>query len=77
MNIMKAVLPHHYPSIQVELLSRVHSSDYIAFVNSLSHQLQLQASADSNDAMPFTPQVQKQLYHQSGIVNRPVKVAFV
>lgn len=50
----------------VDLLSRVHSSDYITFVNNLSHNLQQQTQQNGIMEMPFTPQVQKILYHQSG-----------
>ena len=48
-----------FQKADVELLQRVHSSEYIAFVNSLSKQLQ-NDSGDSNakkSAVAFTPQV--------------------
>lgn len=52
----------------VELLSRVHSPDYITFVNNLTKQLQDKVDSRGNSAaapIPFTPQVQKFIYHQT------------
>lgn len=49
-----------FEKADVELLQRVHSSEYIAFVNSLSKQLQNNGDTDiKKAAVAFTPQVQK------------------
>ena len=55
----------------VTLLGRVHSPEYIAFVNMLSKQVQQEAQDNSDDApapppiLPFTPQVQRFVKRQS------------
>jgi acetoin utilization deacetylase AcuC-like enzyme len=59
----------------VELLQRVHSAEYIAFVNQLSKQVQpspsmindgrmASNSMNYNKLLAFTPQVQKAIFHQ-------------
>lgn len=53
-----------FDKADVTLLGRVHSPDYLAFVNDLSKKVQSEKS--SNDtAVPFTPQVQRHLMRQS------------
>ena len=47
----------------VELLSRVHSPEYITFVDNLSKQLQQKSGNDQ--PVPFTPQLQRILLRQS------------
>lgn len=49
----------HFDKAPVELLSRVHSPEYIAFVDKLSKQMQLKSAAGA--VVPFTPQVQKEV----------------
>ena len=49
----------------VELLSRVHSPEYITFVDSLSKQMQRPSGADEATPVPFTPQVQRFLLNQN------------
>jgi len=41
----------------LELLSRVHSADYLTFVNDLSKELEQRQSSRGNQAIPFTPVV--------------------
>jgi acetoin utilization deacetylase AcuC-like enzyme len=49
----------------VELLSRVHSPEYITFVDTLSKQLQQSIGSDTFTAsVPFTPQVQRFMQNQ-------------
>lgn len=50
----------HFEKASLQLLHRVHSSEYIAFVDSLSQQIQ---STDLT-TVPFTPQVQQKILHQ-------------
>ena len=47
-------ISNQFEKAHVELLSRVHSPDYIAFVNALSKQVQESGKA-STAAVPFTP----------------------
>lgn len=47
----------------VELLSRVHSAEYITFVDNLSKQLQQSTGPDR--PLPFTPQIQRVLLRQN------------
>ena len=49
----------------VELLSRVHSPEYITFVDSLSKQLQRPNGSDEATPVPFTPQLQRFLLNQN------------
>ncbi|CAM9456091.1 unnamed protein product, partial [Phaeothamnion confervicola] len=53
----------NFERASVEALTRVHSADYIKFVDNLSRQLE----EGGNDAMavPFTPQVQKGMLHKA------------
>ncbi len=53
----------HFDKAPVELLSRVHSAEYIAFVDKLSKKMQQQLANSGNDpvVVPFTPQVQKEV----------------
>jgi len=51
----------HFDKAPVELLSRVHSPEYIAFVDKLSKQMQQKAAAGTGTVVPFTPQVQKEV----------------
>ena len=56
----------HFKKASVEMLSRAHSAEYIAFVDSLSKQVQQQETQDNNNStVPFTPQVQKMIQGQS------------
>ena len=61
-------LSSEFQKASLELLGRVHSAEYIRFVNTLSQQVKMQtASANGTDSvpppppLPFTPQVQKLL----------------
>lgn len=60
-------ISNQFQKAQVELLSRVHCPTYIAFVNTLSKKVQESASASASTAhvVPFTPQVQMQMFHQN------------
>eukprot|EP01038_Epipyxis_sp_PR26KG_P004993 gene4993-6978_t len=53
----------------VELLGRVHSPEYIAFVNNLSKQIKQSAEEAEGKLkqvpVPFTPQVQRAIMHQT------------
>jgi SHAQKYF class myb-like DNA-binding protein len=53
-----------FDKARVELLGRVHSPDYIAFVDSLSKQVQSDPKQIEGHTVPFTPQVQKTVLHQ-------------
>ncbi|CAM9162818.1 unnamed protein product, partial [Ectocarpus fasciculatus] len=54
-----------FEKADVELLQRVHSPEYIAFVNSLSKQLQTSGENEAKKpAVAFTPQVQKTMLGQ-------------
>jgi acetoin utilization deacetylase AcuC-like enzyme len=61
-----------FDKADVALLGRVHSADYLSFVNALSkqvqlldqQQLQLGNHQHQHVALPFTPQVQKHLLHR-------------
>ena len=54
-----------FEKADVELLQRVHSPEYIAFVNSLSKQLQTTGENEiKKSAVAFTPQVQKTMLGQ-------------
>jgi acetoin utilization deacetylase AcuC-like enzyme len=59
----------HFKKATVELLSRAHSPEYIAFVDALSKRVQQAEAATGKDgqtsAVPFTPQVQKCIQGQS------------
>jgi acetoin utilization deacetylase AcuC-like enzyme len=57
----EVAISSHFEKASVELLQRVHSSEYIAFVDKLSRQLQ---SSEGSRLLPFTPQVQKSILHQ-------------
>lgn len=53
----------HFDKANVEMLSRVHSSEYIAFVDKLSKQMKADSSSkkkqkDGKFVIPFTPHVQ-------------------
>eukprot|EP00605_Chrysophyceae_sp_TOSAG23-4_P001803 GSChrysophyteH1.ASY1.ANO1.1993.1 assembled CDS len=52
----------HFDKAPVDMLSRVHSAEYIAFVDTLSKKMQLEAAENGNSGksqiVPFTPQVQ-------------------
>ena len=55
-------ISNRFEKADVELLGRVHSSEYIAFVNKLSKQVQQEANeqeSTSGAVLPFTPQVQR------------------
>jgi hypothetical protein len=60
-------ISNQFDKAQVELLSRVHSPEYIAFVNTLSKKIQQNSdSLNSNTStVPFTPQVQMTMFHKS------------
>ena len=74
--IMKSLLNHElfpaheveisnqFQKAQVELLRRVHSPEYIAFVNSLSKKVQDGESSDTNKVVPFTPHVQMRMFNK-------------
>lgn len=52
----------------VDLLSRVHSAEYLAFVDNLSKKMQsdiVKKTRSRLDVVPFTPQVQRELLNQS------------
>lgn len=75
----KAEFPDHeleisnrFEKADVTLLGRVHSPEYIAFVNMLSKQVQQQEAQDNSEdvpapppILPFTPQVQRFVKRQS------------
>jgi hypothetical protein len=59
-------ISNRFEKADVELLGRVHSPEYIAFVNMLSKQVQQEAAGEGDGAggaakavLPFTPQVQR------------------
>lgn len=55
-------ITNQFPKAPVEMLSRVHSPEYIAFVNSLSKKVQEAGSSDSSfHIVPFTPHVQRSI----------------
>lgn len=51
----------HFDKAAVELLQRVHSAEYIAFVHRLSKEMQTLEVTAKNAMVAFTPQVQKSL----------------
>lgn len=53
-----------FDKARVELLGRVHSPEYIAFVDALSKQVQSDPMQIEGRTVPFTPQVQKSVLHQ-------------
>jgi SHAQKYF class myb-like DNA-binding protein len=58
-------ITNQFPKAPVEMLSRVHSSEYIAFVNSLSKKVQeAGTTSESSQIVPFTPQVQRSIMKQ-------------
>jgi SHAQKYF class myb-like DNA-binding protein len=58
-------ITNQFPKAPVEMLSRVHSSEYIAFVNTLSKQVQETGnSSESSQVVPFTPHVQRSVMKQ-------------
>jgi hypothetical protein len=60
-------ITNQFPKAPVEMLSRVHSSDYIAFVNSLSKKVQEgtgDSSSEFSQVVPFTPHVQRSVMKQ-------------
>eukprot|EP00604_Paraphysomonas_vestita_P003519 CAMPEP_0174820610 /NCGR_PEP_ID=MMETSP1107-20130205/4541_1 /TAXON_ID=36770 /ORGANISM="Paraphysomonas vestita, Strain GFlagA" /LENGTH=442 /DNA_ID=CAMNT_0016036263 /DNA_START=1556 /DNA_END=2884 /DNA_ORIENTATION=+ len=58
-------ITNQFPKAPVEMLSRVHSPEYIAFVNTLSKKVQEGGgSNESGHIVPFTPHVQKSIMKQ-------------
>jgi SHAQKYF class myb-like DNA-binding protein len=51
----------HFDKAAVELLQRVHSAEYIAFVHTLSKEVQKSEGDASRQVVAFTPQVQKNM----------------
>lgn len=62
----KVEISNQFDKAHVELLSRVHSPEYIAFVNTLSKRVQEESekSMGATPPVPFTPQVQKTMMRQ-------------
>jgi len=59
-------ISNQFQKAHVELLSRVHCPEYIAFVNTLSKKVQeSNTNASSAPVVPFTPQVQMKMFHRS------------
>ena len=70
----KVEISNQFEKAHVELLSRVHSSEYIAFVNSLSKKVQEEAGGSDGNTppVPFTPHVQKTMMsRQEGDTKHP------
>lgn len=58
-------ITNQFPKAPVEMLSRVHSSEYIAFVNTLSKKVQENGnSSELSQVVPFTPHVQRLVMKQ-------------
>jgi hypothetical protein len=55
----------HFDKADVELLGRVHCAEYLTFVNDLSKQVQGGEEGVFRAPVPFTPQVQRHVMHQS------------
>ena len=59
-------ISHQFNKATVEMLGRVHSSNYIAFVDSLAKKVsQVTCNEPNIQHVPFTPQVQKFLNNES------------
>ena len=70
----KVEISNQFEKAHVELLSRVHSSEYIAFVNTLSKKVQEEAGGGDGKTppVPFTPLVQKTMMsRQEGDTKHP------
>jgi acetoin utilization deacetylase AcuC-like enzyme len=57
-------ISNQFEKAHVELLSRVHAPEYIAFVNTLSKKVQEAGKTSEQSTVPFTPQVQKIMMKQ-------------
>jgi hypothetical protein len=66
-------LSSDFERASLELLSRVHSAEYLAFVHDLSKELEQRHSSRGNQAIPFTPVVsiylQFTVFHYVAIVS--------
>jgi SHAQKYF class myb-like DNA-binding protein len=63
---------NQFPKAPVEMLNRVHSSEYIAFVNSLSKKVQEAGVSSESHIVPFTPQVQRSIMkHEDTDIKHP------
>jgi SHAQKYF class myb-like DNA-binding protein len=70
----KVEISNQFEKAHVELLSRVHSPEYIAFVNTLSKRVQEESekSMGTIPPVPFTPQVQKTMMrHEESATKHP------
>ncbi len=63
-------LSHEFDRVSVEALSRVHSAEYILFVNNLSNVLK---SENSQASVPFTPMVQRSILGKENLEVKPTE----
>lgn len=62
--LLEVEITNQFSKADVTLLGRVHSPEYLAFVNDLAKRVRSHEGI-SEDTVPFTPQVQKYLMRQS------------